>query len=98
MKTATTLFSPKEREVIHLLVEEGLTAAEIADAMRLSLHTVAVHRHNINHKINQFLGYKGEQRLSSISLALFAVTHELVNMRTIIDRYSPVELAEPVSA
>lgn len=86
----TTIFSPKQMDVLRLMIEEGLPDKEIGEAMGVKPHTIKLQRNQMYHRLQTYLGYK--QLPHRIDLVLFAVTHELVDMRTIIDRYSPVPL------
>lgn len=94
---AKSLFTANELQMILLLVEEGLSQKEIAQECGVSRTTLRQRCHRIFGKVHDFLGY--QQPIGMMDLVLFAVTHELVDMRTVIDRYSPVPLtSQAVSA
>lgn len=95
---AAELFSERERQLLRLMVEESLIDKEIAAAMGLKEQSVKNTRHKMYLKVQDFLGCSWT--LGMVDLALFAVTHGLVNMRTVIDRYSPVALSsrQPLTA
>jgi predicted DNA-binding protein (UPF0251 family) len=93
---AKAIFTGRELEILRLLVEEGLNTKEAAGARHCTESTIKQCCHRMYEKIQNFLGYR--QPIDRVGLALFAVTHELVNMRTVIDRYSPVRLESPTSA
>jgi predicted transcriptional regulator len=95
-RTAKELFTARELEFVRLMVEEGLNTSKIAEVLGITTQTAKNYRFRIYRKAERFLGYKDVMKQHE--LALFAVTHELVNMRTVIDRYSPVRLESPTSA
>jgi predicted transcriptional regulator len=95
-RTAKELFTARELEFVRLMVEEGLSTSKIAEVLGITTQTAKNYRFRIYRKAERFLGYKDVMKQHE--LALFAVTHELVNMRTVIDRYSPVRLESPTSA
>jgi DNA-binding NarL/FixJ family response regulator len=65
-KKNTTEFdlSPREIEIIRLIVREDLENKEIADKLFLSIHTVKTHRKNIYRKLN----LSSETQLASFAL------------------------------
>jgi DNA-binding NarL/FixJ family response regulator len=98
---AKALFTPRELQIVLLMVEEGLNTVEIAQSLGITESGVRQRIKSVREKIRIYLGYSQISR--SRDVVLFAVTHNLVDMRTIIDRYSPVRLqsqsqSEPVSA
>jgi DNA-binding NarL/FixJ family response regulator len=99
-KNPRDFLTSRDLELIQLMTEEGLDDAAIATAMGLkNPHSVKQRRRHIYDRIGGYLGYPYDAHMNKVDLALFAVTHDLVDMRTIIDRYSPVErTAHTVSA
>lgn len=60
----------REKEII-CNVAKGLSNKEIADALNLSVHTVATHRRNISAKLEIH---------SSAGLAIYAIIHNLIDL------------------
>ena len=61
----------REKEII-CCVAKGMSNKEIADALCLSVHTVATHRKNISAKLEIH---------STAGLAIFAILHKLVDIK-----------------
>lgn len=61
----------REKEII-CCVAKGMSNKEIADALCLSVHTVATHRKNISSKLEIH---------STAGLAIFAILHKLVDLK-----------------
>ena len=60
----------RESEIL-VSVAKGMTNKEIADALNLSVHTVATHRRNISAKLEIH---------SSAGLAIYAIIHNLIDL------------------
>lgn len=86
-------FSPREVEVIRLLVEERLDNQEIADALGIAKNTVCALEHRVHTKMRQFLGFRETERVRQLDIAAFAIVHGIVNLEILRDRYSPVAAA-----
>ena len=86
-------FSPRELEVIRLLVEERLDAQEIGDTLGVARNTVLALEHRIHTKMRQYLGFRDTERVGRMDVAAFAIVHGIVNLEVLKDRYSPVALA-----
>jgi DNA-binding NarL/FixJ family response regulator len=83
-----TPFTPRELELIRLYVERGLCTKEAAWELHISYATADTHRSNIMRKLRRLLNVCEYYRLSSIDLALYALTNELVNPAEIYQKYS----------
>lgn len=86
-------FSPREVEVIRLLVEERLDSKEIGETLGIAWNTVKVTENRIHTKMRQFLGLRDTERVRQMDVAAFAIVHGIVNLDILKDRYSPVALA-----
>lgn len=86
--SARRIFTPRQTELLHLMVEEGLDDIECGKALGITRGAIKQMRRNMFIRMERFLGWNWAPRKTD--LALFAVTHNLVDMRTVIDRYSPV--------
>ena len=67
--------SNREREII-VCVVKGMTNKEIADQLRLSIHTVITHRRNISNKL---------QIRSAAGLTIYAIVNKLVDIKDVKD-------------
>lgn len=84
------MFTPRELEVIRLIVEDAKTDKEVATALSISTQTVHVHRQNIMRKIATVLYPDREPYLQHVNLAdlcLYAVVNHLVDMEFITKKY-----------
>ncbi|MGN0033461.1 MAG: LuxR C-terminal-related transcriptional regulator [Candidatus Limimorpha sp.] len=65
--------SEREKDVL-IYIAKGFSNKEIAEALYLSVHTVATHRRNISNKL---------QIHTSVGLAIYAIANNLVNLQDI---------------
>lgn len=72
-KEMPDVLSDREKDIL-IHVAKGLSNKEIADALCLSVHTVATHRRNIANKL---------QIHSSVGLAIYAIANKLVDLQDI---------------
>ena len=72
-KEKLDVLSDREKDVL-IYIAKGLSNKEIAEAMYLSVHTVATHRRNISTKL---------QIHTSVGLAIYAIANKLVNIEEI---------------
>jgi DNA-binding CsgD family transcriptional regulator len=84
------MFTPRELELIRLVVQEGLITKQLPDRMHCELKTCETHRANVMRKIRGVAhpyasawAHEG----SMIDLALYAVVHGLVDMSVIEAKY-----------
>ena len=87
-------FTPREQEFIRLLVERGLGTKEVAWELRIAEKTAHTHRANIMRKLREMIGIPEWKYANVIDLTLYAVTHDMVDMRAIESRYA-VAIASP---
>ena len=67
------VLSDREKDVL-IYIAKGLINKEIAEALCLSVHTIATHRRNISTKL---------QIHTSVGLAIYAIANRLVNIEEI---------------
>lgn len=72
-KEKLDVLSDREKDVL-IYIAKGLSNKEIAEAMYLSVHTVATHRRNISTKL---------QIHTSVGLAIYAIANKLVHIEEI---------------
>lgn len=72
-KEKLDVISDREKDVL-ICVAKGMSNKEIADALCLSIHTVATHRRNISSKL---------QIHTSVGLAIYAIANNLVDLQDI---------------
>ena len=72
-KEKLDVLSDREKDVL-IHIAKGLSNKEIAEAMCLSVHTIATHRRNISTKL---------QIHSSVGLAIYAIANNLVDLQDV---------------
>ena len=72
-KEKLDVLSDREKDVL-IHIAKGLSNKEIAEAMYLSVHTIATHRRNISTKL---------QIHSSVGLAIYAIANNLVDLQDV---------------
>ena len=72
-KEKLDVLSDREKNVL-IHIAKGLSNKEIAEAMYLSVHTIATHRRNISTKL---------QIHSSVGLAIYAIANNLVDLQDV---------------
>lgn len=82
------MFTARERQMIRLLIERGLCTKEAAWELHIAESTGYVHRQNIMRKLRQTLGRGEFADICSVDLALYAITHKLVDYAAIERRYA----------
>ena len=87
-KPASQIFTPRELQLIRLLIEQGLSTSEAAWELRISRKTGAVHRAHIMEKVRTALRLPECRPIGPIDLALFAMANHLVDCATIEKKYS----------
>ena len=75
MQSTEEELSKREREIV-ICVAKGMTNKEIADQLRISIHTVLTHRKNVARKL---------QIHSAAGITIYAIVNKLVELKDIKD-------------
>jgi DNA-binding CsgD family transcriptional regulator len=80
-------FSARERQIVRLLIERGMTTQEVAGELNISPRTADTHRTNVMRKLRVALHRRPYEGVSILDLALYAITNGLVNIEVIQEKY-----------
>lgn len=80
-------FSARERQIVRLLIERGMTTREVAWELHISPRTADTHRTNVMRKLRIALNRRPFEGVSILDLALYAITNGLVNIEVIQQKY-----------
>jgi DNA-binding NarL/FixJ family response regulator len=81
------MFSARERQMVCLLIERGMTTQEAAWELHISPRTADTHRANVMRKLRLALHRRPFEGVSILDLALYAITNGLVNIEVIQQKY-----------
>jgi DNA-binding NarL/FixJ family response regulator len=87
------IFTPRELQILRLMVEEGLRDKEIAEIFGWNPDSVKQKRCVMLKKLTAYLGYGEDESFNKTDLAIFAIVHQLVDSKVLVDRFNPVRRA-----
>jgi len=90
------VFTPREKEILQLIAERGLSDKEIARELGIAVDTVGCHVQNIRNRIKGSLNLLS---LSRIDIALYAIANGYASAKALDQKYlvSQVERTQGVS-